>query len=81
MPTWYYVPAMTACDILIDTNLVLHFRPIDQVDWRSLTGFDRCTLVITPILLRELEQRMIGRFVAQVRTRECPSFFLQSALG
>lgn len=54
-----YLGAMSECDILIDTNLVLHFQPIDQIDWCALTECDRCTLVIAPILLRELEKKKI----------------------
>lgn len=50
---------MRDCDIFIDTNQVLHFKPIDQIDWCSLTGATQCTLVIAPILLRELEQKKI----------------------
>lgn len=54
-----YIVLMTDCDIFIDTNLVLHFQPIDQIDWCSLTGSTQCTIVIAPILLRELEHKKV----------------------
>lgn len=50
---------MTECDILIDTNQVLHYQRLDQIDWCAMTGHGRCTLVITSTLLRELEQKKI----------------------
>ncbi|KFL48003.1 hypothetical protein IL54_3430 [Sphingobium sp. ba1] len=50
---------MNQCEILIDANQVLHFTRLDQIDWCGLTGCRHCTLVITPILLRELEQKKI----------------------
>jgi len=50
---------LTECEILIDANQVLHFQRLDQIDWCSLTGCRHCTLVIAPILLRELEQKKI----------------------
>ncbi|KQN07111.1 hypothetical protein ASE85_18725 [Sphingobium sp. Leaf26] len=50
---------MTQCEILIDTNQVLHFKRLDQIDWCEMTQSEHCTLVITPILLRELEQKKI----------------------
>lgn len=56
---------MTSCAIFIDTNLVLHFKPIDQIDWPAVTGYDECALVIAPILLKELEhQKIFNRGVA-----------------
>lgn len=64
-----YLGAMSECDILIDTNQVLHFQPIDQIDWCALTGCDRCTLVIAPILLRELEQKKIFSPSATLKMR------------
>ncbi|TPG56353.1 hypothetical protein [Sphingomonas glacialis] len=60
---------MSDCDIIIDTNQVLHFQPIDQIDWCALTGCNHCTLVITPILLRELEQKKIFSPSATLKSR------------
>lgn len=60
---------MSDCAILIDTNLVLHFRAIDQIDWPSIAGCLSCTLVVAPILLRELEQQKIFNKSATLRAR------------
>lgn len=60
---------MTECEIFIDTNQVLHFQRIDQIDWCALTGCDRCALVIPPILLRELEQKKIFSPSAALKAR------------
>jgi hypothetical protein len=60
---------MTECEILIDTNQMLHFRRIDEIDWCSLTQCDRCAIVITPILLRELEHNKIFNSSALLRKR------------
>lgn len=48
---------MESCAILPDTNLALHFQPIEQIDWNALTGCADCLVVIAPILLRELEKQ------------------------
>ena len=50
---------MDACEILLDTNLALHFPRLDQINWPALSGCKACTIVIAPILLRELEQKKI----------------------
>ena len=60
---------MTECDIFIDTNQVLHFKRIDQVDWCALTGCERCVIIVTPILLRELEQKKIFSPSAVIKDR------------
>ena len=60
---------MTECDIFIDTNQVLHFTRIDQVDWCALTGCERCVIIVTPILLRELEQKKIFSPSAVIKDR------------
>jgi hypothetical protein len=58
-PRSAYIAGMTTCAILIDTNIVLHFEPIGQIDWPTISGCSDCILVITPILMRELEQQKI----------------------
>ena len=60
---------MDSCDILIDTNIALHFPRIDQLDWPGLTGCRTCTIVIVPILLRELEQKKIFGATPSIRER------------
>lgn len=60
---------MDSCDILIDTNIALHFPRIDQLDWPGLTGCRTCTIVIAPILLRELEQKKIFGATPAMRER------------
>jgi hypothetical protein len=60
---------MAGCDIIIDTNQVLHFRRIDEIDWCALAGCSPCTIVITPILLRELEQKKIFSPSASLKDR------------
>lgn len=60
---------MSACDILIDTNHMLHFRRIDEIDWCSLAKCNECAIVITPILLRELEHNKIFNQSKALRKR------------
>jgi hypothetical protein len=60
---------MSSCDILLATNVVLHFQRFDQVDWCELTGCPECTIVIAPILLRELEQKRISAASSLLRDR------------
>lgn len=56
-------------DIFIDTNLVLHFRRVDELDWCGLVGVKPCSIVITPILMRELERNKVHNPNAKLRQR------------
>lgn len=60
---------MADCEVLIDANIVMHFTPIDQIDWCKLTLSDTCTVVITPILMRELEHKKITSPSSTLRGR------------
>jgi len=56
-------------DILIDTNLVLHFRRVEELDWCKLAGASACSIVITPVLMRELERNKVHNPNAKLRQR------------
>lgn len=64
---------MSACNIFVDTNQVLHFVSLEQIDWCALTGCTHCTLVIAPILLRELERKKIFSPSAALKARAARS--------
>lgn len=45
---------------ILDTNYFLHFRSIDDIDWRKELGDTDTRLVITAICLRELERKKVS---------------------
>jgi len=47
-----------------DTNLFLHYRPVNEIDWCSLLHGTTVDLKIAPVVTRELEEQKI---VIQVR--------------
>jgi hypothetical protein len=56
-------------DILIDTNIALHFKRLDQIDWCELAGVAKCSLIVTPVLMRELERNKVHNPNAKLRQR------------
>jgi hypothetical protein len=58
-----------ALAILLDTNVILHFRRIDEVDWCKLAGFAKCDLVATPFLFRELDHQKALNPSSKLRRR------------
>src|SRR5271157_1059564 len=50
---------MSATKIAIfpDTNLFLHYRPLNEIDWCSLLQSNAVEIEITPVVTRELEEQ------------------------
>lgn len=42
--------------VFLDTNILLHFAPPDQIDWPALCGARRVLLVVYPLLRKELSK-------------------------
>ena len=55
--------------VLIDTNAPLHFRRIDEIDWRQLADVSEVIIVIVPVLLRELEKHKVTNSSRKIRVR------------
>jgi rRNA-processing protein FCF1 len=56
-------------DIILDTNIVLHFRRIDELDWCDLAKVSSCSIVVTPVLMRELERNKVQNPNTRLRER------------
>lgn len=41
----------------IDTNIILHFVPFDQVDWREIYGTETVEILLAPIVIEELDKQ------------------------
>lgn len=42
--------------VFLDTNILLHFKPVEQIDWLKIIGVKDISIVILPITIRELQQ-------------------------
>ena len=45
--------------IFLDTNALLHFRRPDSIDWQKLAGARSIRLIVTPIVLSELDDQKV----------------------
>ena len=58
-----------------DTNVVLHFKPFAEIDWRTLAKADEVTLVASAILVREVDNKKnSARGHIQKRARQFASW-------
>jgi len=46
--------------IFIDTNIFLHFQDFRKIDWNNEAKGKKCTIIIAPIVLDELDEKKIG---------------------
>jgi hypothetical protein len=53
----------------LDTNTVLHFKRPDLIDWKALVDAAKIFVVVTPVLVRELEQQKIHNRSRKLRER------------
>ena len=52
-----------------DTNLFLHYKPLEQIDWTTLVGSNAVVLVVTPVVLGELDKHKFSHPHARIRDR------------
>jgi hypothetical protein len=45
-----------SCAIFLDTNCLIHYKSIDQIDWKRLSCYDQVSLMVAPIVLKELNR-------------------------
>lgn len=55
--------------VFVDTNIFLHYQPFDQINWCEVTGADKVTLVIAPVIIRELDKHKDYHHFSAVRER------------
>jgi rRNA-processing protein FCF1 len=60
---------MEIAHLLLDTNILMHFRRINEIDWTTIAGADECRLLIAPVVIRELEKHKVQHSSAKLRDR------------
>ena len=55
--------------MILDSNSLLHFQRPDQIDWPAMLGCRSVNLVITPTLVRELEEEKVKNRSRRLRDR------------
>jgi hypothetical protein len=53
----------------LDTNVYLHYQPFDQIDWRGALQANSVTIVVPPVVVRELNQHKALHPRPRVRKR------------
>ena len=58
-----------AIRIILDTNIFLHFKMLDQIEWEKLLEDDVIELVIIPVMVRELDKHKTENKNKRLRKR------------
>lgn len=53
--------ATTRAYCFLDTNVLIHFRTFDEVDWPKVLGVSAVTLVLAPVVLKEIDKLKIDQ--------------------
>ena len=46
--------------IFLDSNILIHFQSIEQINWLKITNCKQCNILIAPIVIDELESKKIS---------------------
>ena len=66
----------------LDTNVFLHYRPLDELDWCSILQADTVEIKIAPVVTRELEAQKTLHQSGKIRERATTALnFLRKYLG
>lgn len=55
--------------LFLDTNVLLHYRRIEEIDWLSLSGSTDVVIVLCPAVIRELDHLKVGHPQKKFRKR------------
>lgn len=55
--------------IFIDTNIFLHFRDFEEINWLEESSSEQCKIIIAPIVIDELDSKKIGNNKISNRAR------------
>lgn len=55
--------------LFLDTNIFLHYRSFDQIDWPKVVDATAVTIVIPPVTFRELNKHKDSHSAAHIRKR------------
>jgi predicted ribonuclease YlaK len=58
---------MKKINLFLDTNTFLHYKSIDEIDWRKVVDCDEVTLVLALVVVSELDKK---KYEATGRVRE-----------
>ncbi len=62
--------------LFLDTNIYLHYTCFEQIDWKGLLGCSDFSIIIPPIVIREIDKiKDIGRGKIQIRAKKISATF------
>jgi len=59
----------TKAAIFFDTNIALHYQRLDQIDWAGVTGHKYAEIVVSSVVLSELDKHKTDNFSKKLRKR------------
>ena len=55
--------------LIVDTNVLLHYRPINQIDWSSISGCKNPIVYVPLVVIEELDKHKDQHRLAKIRER------------
>ncbi|MGB8369799.1 MAG: PIN domain-containing protein [Verrucomicrobiia bacterium] len=55
--------------LFVDTNVLLHYRRLEEINWLSLSKSDEVVIVLCPAVIRELDEHKVSHPQNKFRKR------------
>lgn len=55
--------------VFIDTNILLHYQPIEDIPWKEVVGAEEVIICIAPIVVEELDDQKDSHRLTKIRQR------------
>lgn len=55
--------------LIVDTNVLLHYQPIDQIDWSNISGCKNPIVYVPLVVIEELDKHKDQHRLAKIRER------------
>jgi hypothetical protein len=65
----FYFMSQRKVSVFPDTNIFLHYRPLNELPWLAMLGVSDAEIKIAPVVTRELEEKKVFHSVPRIRQR------------
>jgi predicted ribonuclease YlaK len=60
---------MESARIFVDTNIFLHYQPIEDIPWKDVVDAEEAVICIAPIVIEELDDKKDSHRLSKIRER------------
>lgn len=73
---------MDSAHIFVDTNIFLHYQPIEDIPWKDILDVEEAVICVAPIVVEELDDKKDSHRLSKIRERARKALqLIESSVG